>query len=302
MQILGRFMRVHLAALFLAVAIPCFAASRVECGGVPSVAVHGSVDYCALLPASYDVEKKRTYPVLYMLHGLGDSSRTLITTGIWNLVDDLQAEKKIGEFIIITPEGGRSFYVNSKNGKLRYEDFFIKEFVPAMQQKYRINAARKGRAISGISMGGYGALRFAFKYPQMFSTVAAHMPALLEHMPKGAGKANLAQFMGTSFGQPLDTAFWDSNTPFVFARSANLTGLHVYFDCGDRDDYGFDAGTTALHKLLESRHVSHEYHIYRGGHDWEYVSQHLEASLKFVWREFAEEDGKAAAKSGSKRK
>ena len=262
------------------------AAGRVECGSVPSKNAGGKVAYCALLPPSYDTLKGKQFPVLYLLHGLGDNSQTLINTGIWNVVEGMQRQKKIGEFVIITPNAGASFYINSKDGRVRYEDFFVYEFLPAMQKKYRISASRGGRAISGISMGGYGALRLAFKYPQMFSSVSAHMPALMEHMPTGAGYAGLAAYMGTAFGKPLDAAFWDKNTPFVFARSADLNGLRIYFDCGDHDDYGFDAGARALDKLISVRKIAHESHIYPGGHNWQYVSQHLDASLQFHSRAF----------------
>lgn len=130
-------------------------------------------------------------------------------------------------------------------------------------------------------MGGYGALRFAFKYPQMFSAVSAHMPALLERLPRGTANAGLANFLGPAFGSPIDEAFWTANSPFVYARSANLAGLKIYFDCGDRDDFGFDSGTRQLDKLLTARRVSHSAHVYPGQHDWTFVAAHLRESLEF---------------------
>src|SRR5262249_34943681 len=155
-------------------------------------------------PASYDANPRKQFPVLYMLHGLGDSNQGLINNGLWSLVDELQSKKRVGEFVIITPNAGRTFYVNSKDGTVRYEDFLIKDFIPAMERKYRIGGTRANRAISGISMGGYGALRTAFKYPQLFSAVSAHSPALIENMPKGSEAAGLGMFMGKSFGAPFD--------------------------------------------------------------------------------------------------
>ena len=87
--------------------------------------------------------------------------------------------------------------------------------------------------------------------------------------------------MGSAFGRPADGAYWKANTPFVFARTANLRGLKIYFDCGDQDDFGFDAGTRELDKLLTSRHVPHTSHIYPGHHNWEFVARHIDESLKF---------------------
>ena len=269
-------------AIFLAVLCgSAFAAGRVDCAAVHSRFAKANVAYCALLPPSYDQEKTKRFPVVYMLHGLGDNHETLINTGIWNLIEGLQQEKKIGEFVIITPNAGRTFYVNSKDGKVRYEDFFIREFIPAMEKKYRIGSTRATRAISGISMGGYGALRFAFKYPQLFTSVAAHSAALIEQMPKGAENAGLGLFMGKSFGTPFDPAYWKVNTPFVFARTNSLRGLKIYFDCGDNDGYGFYRGAETLHKLLDARKIPHEFHLYPGGHDPEYFAAHLPESFTF---------------------
>jgi S-formylglutathione hydrolase FrmB len=271
---------IRLLAL-LALTAPAFAAGRVDCAAVKSRFVKASVSYCALLPPSYDQQTTKRFPVVYMLHGLGDNHQTLINSGIWNLIEGLQQDKKIGEFVIITPNAGRTFYLNSKDGVVRYEDFFVREFLPAMEKKYRIGGTRSTRAISGISMGGYGALRTAFKHPQLFTSVAVHSPALIEQMPRGAENAPIGMFMGKSFGTPFDPAYWKANTPFVFARNGSLKGLKIYIDCGDRDDYGFERGAEALHKLLESRKIPHEFHIYPGSHDPEYFATHLPESFAF---------------------
>ncbi|MEO5935633.1 MAG: alpha/beta hydrolase family protein, partial [Terriglobales bacterium] len=260
---------------------PLFAAGRVECSTVKSVRMKADVSFCAFLPPAYDAKNKQKFPVLYLLHGLGDNHESLINTGSWNMVERLQEQKKIGEMIIITPNAGRSFYINSKNGRVPYDDFFIREFMPAMEKRFRIGTTRAQRGISGISMGGYGALRFAFKYPQMFAAVSAHAPALIERMPKGAEHAGIVRITGTAFGVPFDSAFWERNTPFFYARTFRPNGLKIYFDCGDRDDYGFEAGARALDKLLTTRKLTHAAHIYPGNHSWGYFADHLDESLEF---------------------
>jgi len=245
-----------------------------------------SVRYCALLPSSYDIDKARRYPVLYYLHGLGDNEQSLLNLGGWNLVENLREKNTIGEFLILAPEGGRSFFINSRDARLRYEDFFIREFVPAMEAKFRARAGRASRAITGVSMGGYGALHMAMKYPQMFVAVSSHMGALIKQIPAALTDArDLGRglnFLSEVFGQPFDRAFWDRNSPFTLARQARgLSRLKIYFDCGDEDGFGFDAGTVAFHELLKSRGVAHEFHIYPGGHDWDFVSKHMGASMEF---------------------
>jgi S-formylglutathione hydrolase FrmB len=267
------------------------AAGRIECSAIHSKLLGRQVKYCALLPPSYDTAKTRRYPVLYYLHGLGDSEQSLLNLGGWNLIENLREAGRIGEFLIITPEGGRSFYINSRDGKEPYEDFFLREFMPAMERKYRVRAGRDSRAITGVSMGGYGALRFAFRYPQLFVAVSSHMGALIEKMPQGLTDAReLGRglgFLNEIFGQPFDRAFWDRNSPFTLVREGKgYAGLKIYFDCGRQDDYGFDAGAQKLHELLQSRGIPHEFHLYAGGHNWFYVAEHLGASMEFHSRAF----------------
>jgi S-formylglutathione hydrolase FrmB len=273
--------KISTALLLLMLPALASAAERVECGSIKSSYVPAAVGYCALLPPSYDAQPTKKFPVLYFLHGLGQNQSFLVTSGGWQLIEDLWEQKAIGEFVIITPQADRSFYINAKGGKVKYEYFFIRDFVPRMEKKFRIVGTRRGRAIGGVSMGGYGALRFAFKYPQMFVSVAVHMPALLEELPHGVGNAGFEQIFGTAFGSPADEAFWKANTPFVFARKNDLHGLKIYADCGDHDNFGFDVGTRQLSKLLTEKKVPHTIHIYPGQHDGQFVAQHLEQSLKF---------------------
>jgi S-formylglutathione hydrolase FrmB len=274
-----RLFKISFVIIFLAAT--SFAAERVQCGSLASHIMPRSFGYCALLPPSYDAQSAKRFPVLYFLHGLGGDQTFLVSTGGWSMIENAWEQKRFREFVLITPDADTSFYINSKSGRVKYETFFIREFIPAMEKKFRLEGTRSGRAISGISMGGYGALRFAFKYPQMFSSVAAHMPALLEQLPRGSQNAGFTAFFGTAFGSPVDETFWKANTPFVFARTSNLAGLKIYVDCGDRDNYGFDGGVREMDKLLTTRHVPHSFHIYPGQHDWEFVAQHLMDSLKF---------------------
>src|ERR1051326_3358936 len=193
-----------LSFLFLLFTVNAFAAARTQCGAIKSKYVPGRIGYCALLPPSYDSKPGKRFPVLYFLHGLGGDQSFLASSGASSGIEDAWEDKRLGEFVIITPQGENSFYINSRDGHILYEDFFIREFVPQMERRFRIVGTRAGRAIGGISMGGYGALRFAFKYPQMFTSVAVHMPALLEQLPHGVGNAGFEQIFGTAFGSPAD--------------------------------------------------------------------------------------------------
>jgi S-formylglutathione hydrolase FrmB len=277
---------------------PTPAAGRAECRSLPSKILGHDVPFCVLLPPSYDSDATAHYPVLYFLHGIGENEQVLLNSGGLLLVQDLRDEKQIGEFLIVTPAAGRSFYINSRDGKLRYEDFFIREFIPYIESHYRIRVGRRTRGVAGVSMGGYGALRFAFRYPQMFGAVSANSPALLKDLPKvklsDAQEDTLSRLLGGTFGTPFDAPFWGRNNPFTLAKNGpRPAGLRIYFDCGTEDDYGFNVGAQQFHDLLVSREIPHEFHLYPGGHDWTYFAQHFPASLEFQSHAF---ESAAAAK------
>jgi S-formylglutathione hydrolase FrmB len=266
------------------------ATGRIECNSLPSKILAHPVNYCVILPPSYDADKTRRYPVLYFFHGLGDNEQTFIHTGGFNLVEDLWERGQIGQFLIVTPNAGTSFYVNSHDGKVRYEDFLVQEFLPGIEGRYRARPGRANRGVSGVSMGGYGALHLAFHHPELFSSVSAHSAAIIDKLPAfiapTAGGGMRSRVLGGTFGSPPDPAFWDRNSPLTLARSANPAGMQIYFDCGDQDDFGFETGATALDKILSLRHIAHEAHIYPGRHDWQYFAEHLPASLQFHSRLF----------------
>ena len=132
--------------LFLALS-PTARAGRVECSAVKSAVMGHTVRYCAMLPPTYDTEKTRRYPVLYYLHGLVENEQTFVDFGGWNLLEELQDNSRVGEYLVVIPNGGQSFYVNSKDGRQRYEDFFVREFLPAMK---RNTASKPGVPHAGL--------------------------------------------------------------------------------------------------------------------------------------------------------
>src|ERR1700682_366950 len=285
---MNRVVLASLAALFtasIAFADRMPATGRSDCLSVPSKILVHPVACCVLLPPSYDADKTRRYPVLYLLHGLGDNEQVLIHSGGFNLIQDLWDRHQLGEFLVVSPAGAGSFYINSHDGHSRYEDFFIQDFLTLIQQRYRTLPGRASRGIAGISMGGYGALHLAFRHARIFGSVGAHSAALIEKLPvmnsTDSRQLTRRQFLGNVFGAPVDPIFWKQNDPIAIARSANLAGLQIYFDCGSDDDYGFDAGAQALDKVLTSRHIPHEFHLYPGGHSWIYFAEHLPALLQF---------------------
>jgi len=273
------------------------AQSRIDCSGLSSRILKQEVRYCVYLPAGYDAggtqHPPRRYPLLYFLHGLGDNEQTLFNSGGWTLLDDLRSHQKMGDFLIVAPEGRRSFYINSADGSVRYSDFFLQEFLPYIERTYRVRLGRSGRAISGVSMGGYGALRFAFAHPELFSAVSAQSAALITESPQqldaaAQSGAPLGGVLGAVFGKPVALGHWNANSPFVLAQrnSVSLRRLPIYFNCGQDDNYGFEKGAARLHEELQKEGVKHEYHPYSGDHSLGYFLSHFAEVMEFHSREF----------------
>ena len=281
-------------ALFFFVSLSGYARaqSRIDCNALNSRILKQTVHYCVYLPSGYDAGASRNspqrYPVLYFLHGLGDNEQTLFNSGGWTLLDDLRNQHKLGDFLIVAPEGRRSFYINSADSSVRYSDFFLQEFMPHIERAYRILPGRAGRAISGISMGGYGALRFAFAHPELFSAVSAQSAALITESPQALNVASqsgalLAAVLASVFGRPISVEHWNDNNIFLLAKknAVALKKLALYFNCGQDDNYGFEKGAAALHAELEKENVVHEYHAYAGDHSLTYFLSHFAEVMEF---------------------
>jgi S-formylglutathione hydrolase FrmB len=270
--------------------------SRTDCNVVNSQILKQAVHYCVQLPPTYDATRSQRYPVLYFLHGLGQNEQTLFSTGGWSDIEDLRQQHKIADFLVVAPEGKRSFYINSADNAVRYSDFFLQEFIPAIESKYHVLPGRKGRAITGISMGGYGALRFAFAHPELFSAVSAQSAALITQTPQELSSAghpgtSLGRLLGPAFGDPVNPSHWQQNSVFALARKnpAALKNLAIYFNCGQQDDFGFEDGAARLHQLLQSEKIRHEYHSYPGDHSLPYFLSHMGEVMEFHSRIFAEQ-------------
>ena len=273
------------------------AQSRIDCSAMNSRILKRVVHYCVYVPSGYDASAAehppRRYPVLYFLHGLGDNEQTLFNSGGWTLLDDLRNQHKMGDFLIAAPEGRRSFYVNSADGTVLYSDFFLREFMPHIEGKYRIRTGSAGHAISGISMGGYGALRFAFAHPDLFSAVSAQSAALISESPQQIDAASqtgapLLGVLGPVFGSPINLQHWNENSPLLLARknAPTLRRMAIYFNCGKDDNYGFEKGAAELHDILLAERVKHEYHLYPGDHSLQYFLAHFAEVMEFHSKAF----------------
>ena len=261
--------------------------SRVQYKSFYSDLLNRHLPYALYLPPSYE-HSDREYPVVFFLHGANENERRWSTRGLTDiLLDRMVKEGAIGEFIVAIPFGANSFYTNSISGDL-WEDMITKEFVPMIESTTRSEGSRGGRAVSGISMGGYGALKLAFKHPHLFSSVSAHSPMLIEDFTAiDISKRQASRFYSIFddiFGLSKDISYWNKNDPLQIAQHPeDFDGLRIYFDCGTEDEYGFQNGAIHLSEVLTSKKIDHEFHLYPGSHGWDYAKRHIGASLKFHW-------------------
>jgi S-formylglutathione hydrolase FrmB len=259
------------------------AAAEVRAGSFRSESLGREVGYVVDLPPSYATSGDRRYPVVYALHGLFERSGFWERRGLAPVLARLREGGAVPEFLVVAVDGGNSFFVNAPGG--RYEDLVTKDLVAHVESTFRVVPGRRGRALLGVSMGGYAALRIAFTSPGFASAVATHSAMLLEAIPspeQGAGRWHMAAFTEV-FGSPVDADLWARNDPLRLAATADPTSAPALFlDCGAEDRYGLAAGHRTLHRTLDERKVPHAFELPPGDHGYEFVRSRLETSLRFL--------------------
>ena len=199
------------------------------------------VHYSVYLPADYETSK-RSYPVMYLLHGYSDNVTAWVQFGQVNLSADRGiANGEIPAMIIVMPDAKLTFYMNDAAGKDRYEDMFFQEFIPTIEKTYRIRASKEFRAISGLSMGGYGTLLYALKHPDMFVACAPFSAAVwtdeeILKMPYDAYNKRMERVGCDSTHKLCDN--WRKNSILDLVKTTpaeKIKSVRFYIDCGDDD-------------------------------------------------------------------
>ena len=209
------------------------------------------------------------------------------------LADDAIKAGTIPPMIIVTPEGFGSFYINAADGSFNYEDFFIKELIPHIEKIFKIKAEKRFRGISGLSMGGYGSLLYALKYPELFAAAAPLSAAIWT--PDQIKEMSKSQFDGyfiNSIGKNLMgadrlTPTWLANSPLGLIdkkTKEELSSVKYWIDCGD-DDF-LTIGNAQLHIALTNKNVPHEFRMRDGAHNWTYWRTGIINALSFIGDSF----------------
>lgn len=263
----------------------------IESLSMNSAILSQDVKYSIILPEDYYTSKK-SYPVVYLLHGLGDNESSWLEYGqVSRIVDAAVKNKEIIPMIYVMPAGYRNYYVNDYAGKFRYEDMFIKEFVPFIDKQYRTIADKNHRATLGYSMGGFGALVLPLRNPDVFTVsvpLSISVRTDAQYMTEDASGwddqwGRLFGAVGTTGAERL-TDYYKQHSPFhIFAKDdvSKLTGLKIFIDNGD-DEGTLCRSNEELHMLLRDRNFPHEFRVRDGGHSFTYWRDALPNGLRFI--------------------
>lgn len=258
---------------------------------------------------------ERRFPVLYLLHGYtGDHTCWIQFGEVARIADAAIRSGKATPMIIVMPDAKNTFYMNRHDGSYQYEDYFFKELIPYIEKYFPVRAKKEFRAVAGLSMGGYGSLLYALKYPEMFASscpisAAVRFDEEINAMPYSRYKERFSELYGAiKEGENRVTDFWKANSiehlTIRFAgerdkletamkakdvsaeekkrlqETLRAKNIRFYIDCGDDD--GLSPGNAKLHLLMREKKIAHEYRMRDGGHTWTYWRDSLPMVLEFV--------------------
>jgi len=240
--------------------------------------------YAIYLPPDYETSE-RSYPILYLLHGGGDDQTGWVQFGeVLRITDEAIACGSATAMIIVMPDAntGKRGYFNDIMGEWHYEDFIFEEFMPFVEQKYRIKGEKRYRAIAGLSMGGGGTFMYALHHPELFSSAcplsASCGPLTLDDIDSYLEKREIQ-----SESEEQKEAYFNRHSALALINELSvnqLKSVRWYIDCGD-DDFLYE-GNSLVHIAMREKEIPHEFRIRDGDHSWTYWRESLPQVLSFV--------------------
>ena len=249
-----------------------------------------TMHFSIYLPESYSTSNIE-YPVLYLLHGGGDTYKDWLLKGqAAQIADETLGKSGVPEMIIVMPDGVKNWYCNNYTGDFRYEDFFYEELIPFVEQNYRCRTEREYRAISGLSMGGFGCLLYALKHPDKYIACYGMSIGMFsdDRMLNGGGRpmGNKKWYAEDYFG-PLKA---DGSLPDLYMENnvyrliknmpqSQKKKVHFAIEVGD-DELNRDQAEVWM--LMKDNGIPVEVRINNGAHNWIFWRKCLKHALKFV--------------------
>lgn len=252
---------------------------NVEYKTMPSKILNEEREYSIYLPAGYQENMDKTYPVLYLLHGGGGSHKDWPGRGhVGDVANQLIASNEASEMIIVCPEAGKTFMNYFNNPDWRYQDYFFEELIPFIESNYRVIGDKKHRAIAGLSMGGGGTVVYASSHPEMFCAAYEMSGYLYRQDLPFLDKSDPVQ-------ERMQKLVEDHNCVKLIQNADTekveaLKSVSWFIDCGD-DDFTFDPNMEFVAALREKQ-IPYQLRVRDGGHTWEYWHSALYIALPFI--------------------
>jgi len=245
-------------------------AAQIDTLIIKSKSMKKEVPNLIITPKTYTTQSE-AFPVLYLLHGATDSF-----TGWLTKVPNIQKLADAYNVIIICPDGGyTSWYFDSPiDPKMQYETYIAKELVKKIDKKYNTISNKKGRAITGLSMGGHGAFYLAFKHQDIWGA-AGSMSGGVDIRPF-PNNWDISKRIGT---YAENKQKWEDNSVINMVYLLNGKDLKIIFECGV-DDFFYDANKRLHEKLIE-RNIPHDYAERPGKHNWNYWSNAIKYQMLY---------------------
>jgi enterochelin esterase-like enzyme len=255
-------------------------ASSVVSANLTSKELGRAWTYTVYLPTGYESSQLK-YPVLYLLHGNGGTENDWAVQGhIQATVDDLIARGEIPPTIIVMPSAGTTWYVDRKE---RMESAFFNDLLPTVEGRYRTITERSGRLVAGLSMGGYGALRFALMKPELFQAAALLSPAIYD---PAVPETSSARRVGVFGANAFDPAIWTAlNYPTLWDKFLEKKiAVPMYINSGDDDDFNIEMEATRLYEKLRAAKQPAELRIVNGAHVWDVWASTIGDAMRYMYR------------------
>lgn len=242
-----------------------------------SAALNRDMPYRVILPTNLSAERK--LPVVYLLHGGGGGFRD------WSNYSDVAHFAESG-FLLVMPEGGSSYYTNAVDPPQdRYEDYIVKDLIPDVEARFHTGGGRVNRAIIGISMGGFGAVKIAFHHPDLFAFVGGLSSAI--DAPRRAftiRRLQQSRHFNAIFG-PTGSSNRRDNDPLELVRTANPDAAPYFFlTCGEEES--LLPPNREFAALLAQRHFKYEFHTVHGAHNWDQWNSWLPMLFRKLGEQF----------------
>ena len=250
-------------------------AYNLEERSVPSASMDKNIPVIVVTPDDYS-EGQKQYDVVYLLHGFGDNYQGWTSKGGVAPLADLY------NLIIVCPDGAKSWYWDSpEQSSLRYETFISKELIGWVDATYRTKATRKSRAITGLSMGGQGALYISLRHQELFGAVGSTSGGVdIREFPEGW---DMHKLLGPKANNPER---WDEWTVINLIERAPKDGsLSIIVDCGT-EDFFYDVNIAFHRKMLELG-IPHDFYVRPGKHNWYYWKNSIKYQMLFFSNYFA---------------